>query len=202
MKKLAINLPENVATYFEEEARRIGISPSEFCQNWVTDHWINDHIGRPKPTRKDAATFQNLPKTNGHLRSCGAFDVAIEFPRYPRKSQEYAQQVVNEALKLPGVTARKSNRGIGITFTPNFISIEYLRKRTPGIELSLGAPRARLNALPGIKKGRTNSYSRIQIDDDQLLAQSLPLIREVYEVRQGPRAPKAPVEPVDEEVGI
>jgi hypothetical protein len=187
MKQLSINLPEKVAEHFEHEAKRSGISTSEFCQNWVTDHWINDHIAPPTQARSDSTFFRRLPKENANQKRDGrSFEVAHEFPRYPRKSQEYAQQVVDEALKLPGVTAQRSNRGIGITFKPNFISIEYLRKRTPGIELSLGAPHDKLDAPPQIKKGRTNSYSRILIDNDELLMQSLPLVRQVYELHEGP----------------
>lgn len=191
---ITIVVPDAVFAYFEDEARRRGIGLPTVCANWIVDHWINDHVSVPQK-RQRGNTGDSPPavlsrpegigtsQTTDRERTPYTFNVARAFPDYPRQSQEYAQSVVDEVLKLPGVSAQTYNDGRGIIFEPNFISIEYLRKRKPGIHLSLGSPRGKLKNPPAVmKRGRTDSYSRILIDCEQLLQQSLPLVRQTYEV--------------------
>ena len=193
---VSVELPEVVYAFFESEAEARGSDISGFCAAWITDHWIKDHVTNVGGAIRAIRTNGGEPSHGeGHPPESTAiqvgsvqasqrtFDVATHFAGYPRESQEYAQRVVDEALKLPGVIARKSNNGRGIIFEPNFVSIEYLRRRrsSPGIALSLGAPKERYKTAPAtIKRGRNPSYSWLSVDRERILEQVLPLLEETF----------------------
>jgi hypothetical protein len=182
MNMLNIVLPEPVFLYFEGEAKRQGIDISVCCANRLTEHWINEHIVRPTPNNNQSSNISRSSQ-GGSGRGIARFDVAHSLPFFPQESQQWAQRIVDEALKRSGVTARKSNRGDGVTFEPNFIAIEYLRKRQPGVGLSLGAPVGRFkNAPASLIKGRTHSWSRILVDSDQVLHESLDLVQQAADI--------------------
>jgi hypothetical protein len=92
---------------------------------------------------------------------------------------------VDEALRLPNVTAFRNNRGIGIK--PNFIFIEYLvsQRGTPGIVASFyGEPHRFKDPEKVLYSGR-GTYSRARIEDASRLAYVLPFIRQAYELKYG-----------------
>ncbi len=111
----------------------------------------------------------------------GSFDVSREFVGFPKRSIEYAQRVVEEALKLPRVVPRRFKNGI--SFKPNFLLIEALLQRKSGIRVGLyGEPTVFSEAPESLGPGR-GSYSRIVVTNDQQLEKLLPLVRQAYEHR-------------------
>jgi len=112
-----------------------------------------------------------------------AFSVRDHFRGLPQHSVDFAQAIVDEALKISGVRAFKSNRGVGLE--PNFVFIEYLRERAPGgIGLSFyGGPERHQNKI--IRDGRTPSYSRALIGTPAELQSVLPHVRKAYGLKFG-----------------
>jgi hypothetical protein len=118
------------------------------------------------------------------------FDVAKVFPGFPIYSIRYAQEVVNEATKIPGVLAseykQRNGQTIGIVFKPNFLMIEALLQRKSGIRVSLyGEPQRFKNRPSSLGRGR-GRYSRIVVTSNEDLEKLLPLLRQAYELKLGP----------------
>jgi hypothetical protein len=117
------------------------------------------------------------------------FDVSESFPGFPRRSIQYAQRIVNEAIKIsdvvPSEYRQKNGQKIGIAFRPNFLMIEALLQRKSGIRVSLYGEPNRFNEKPSsLGRGR-GRYSRIVVKSDEDLQKLLPLVRQAYELRLG-----------------
>jgi hypothetical protein len=111
----------------------------------------------------------------------GGFDVSRTFVGFPKRSIEYAQRVVDEALQLPRVIAQRFKNGI--SFKPNFLLIEALLQRKSGIRVSLYGERGDFAEPPESLGPGRGSYSRIVVTNDQELDRLLPLVRQAYEHR-------------------
>jgi hypothetical protein len=145
-----------------------------------------------------AGTFEKVPEGQGDWsmnigfsHSPGVrFDVSESFPGFPRRSIQYAQRIVNEAIKIPGVVPseyrQKNGQKIGISLRPNFLMIEALLQRKSGIRVSLYGEPDRFSEKPSsLGRGR-GRYSRIVVKTDEDLEKLLPLVRQAYELKLGP----------------
>jgi hypothetical protein len=112
---------------------------------------------------------------------------AVNFARegFPRESISFAQAIVDEASKLPQVSAARRKRGIG--FAPNFLRIEYLRSQggRSGVKVSLYGSPSRFAGAPSSLRAGRGTYSRILIENDQQLKNFLPLVPQAYQLRCG-----------------
>lgn len=145
-----------------------------------------------------AAMFEKVPEGQGdwsmnvgfsHSPGVG-FDVSESFAGFPHRSIQYAQRIVNEAIKISGVVAseyrQKNGQKVGIAFKPNFLMIEALLQRKSGIRVSLYGEPDRFNDKPSsLGRGR-GRYSRIVVKSDDDLKKLLPLVRQAYELKLGP----------------
>lgn len=173
MKTLTILLPDPLRRAVECEATKKGVDPAALCASILIEHFLSTYasnVDTPHSPDQEAGE----PMT---------YNVADDFRGLPQYSVDFAQVIVNEALKIPGVRVFKSNRGIG--FEPNFVFIEYLRERAPGgIGLSFyGGPERHQNKL--IRDGRTLSYSRALIRTPTELRSVLPHVRKAYGLKFG-----------------
>lgn len=110
-----------------------------------------------------------------------AANVIAWFPNAPRRSILLAQQFVDAALALPGVSARK--HGDGIEFQPNFVWIERVYTVDHGFKLSLkGAESEIKQHLPDAGPGMWN-YTRVRIDSDASLAKAIECIPIAWRAR-------------------
>jgi hypothetical protein len=173
MKTLTVLLPEPVEKLVGYEAAAKGVDPAALCASILAEHFLSASI----QTRESAVP----PEEKGEEQM--TFSVRDHFPGLPQYSVDFAQAIVNEALKVSGARAFKSNRGVGIE--PNFVFIEYLRERAPGgIGLSFyGGPERHQNKL--IRDGRTPSYSRALIGTPTELQSVLPHVRKAYAFKFG-----------------
>jgi hypothetical protein len=126
-----------------------------------------------------------------HTRGVG-FYVSESFAGFPHRSIQYAQRIVDEAIKISGVVAseykQKNGQKIGISFKPNFLMIEALLQRKSGIRVSLyGEPHRFTDKPSSLGRGR-GRYSRIVVKTDEDLEKLLPLVRQAYELKLGPGA--------------
>src|SRR5208337_3175733 len=125
-----------------------------------------------------AVSSQRSGRSNG-------FEVSKNFPNYPNRSIELAQEFVDESLKMPGTRAFRafSERGVGIE--PNFVFVEYLQKRHPGgIGVSFYGSPDRLG-YRGLLPGRNPNYSRSVARTEEELKPLLDLIRRSYQLKFG-----------------
>ncbi|HYB89923.1 MAG TPA: hypothetical protein VEC38_02635 [Candidatus Binataceae bacterium] len=118
------------------------------------------------------------------------FDVSASFVGFPHRSISYAQRIVNEAIKIPGVIPsayrQENGKNSGIAFKPNFLMIEALLQRKSGVRVSLyGEPDQFPSRPASLGRGR-GSYSRIVVTNDEQLTGLLPLVRQAYELKLGP----------------
>jgi hypothetical protein len=160
------------------------------------DHILTDNVGEdPDSLPPTLGTFEEVgPGRGDYMMMSGFshlnFDVAKIFPGFPIYSIRYAQEVVNEATKIPGVQASKykqrNGQTIGVVFKPNFLMIEALLQRKSGIRVSLyGEPHRFKNKPNSLGRGR-GRYSRIVVKSNEDLKKLLPLLREAYELKLGP----------------
>lgn len=202
MQQFKIVLPDAAYQMAESEAKILGIDVSTYCANLLTDCLVRTH--RPSthttPERFGSVAQASSPSTVANLAGAATDaapanlmrpDFASIFSTYPEKSRRYAEAIYDEATKICGVTAkfdaRKGHKSV--MFEPNFLVVEYLLSKgtRAGIEISLGANKSRYrNAPTEIKDGRTESYSRILIETDEVLRKSLPLVSETYNLRYKP----------------
>ncbi len=173
MKTLTVLLPEPVEKLVECEAAAKGVDPAALCASVLTEHFLSTSAA----TRETSAQ----PEKKGGEQM--TFNVRDNFRGLPQYSIDFAQAIIDEAFKIPGVRAFKSNRGVGLD--PNFVFIEYLRERAPGgIGLSFyGGPERHQNSL--IRDGRTPSYSRAIIRTAAELQSVLPNVRKAYGFKFG-----------------
>jgi hypothetical protein len=173
MKTLTVLLPEPVEKLAEYEATAKGVDPAALCASILTEHFLSASASSHKPP--------GPPAKKGEEQM--TFNVDEHFRGLPQYSVDFTQAIVDEALKIPGVRAFKSNRGVGLD--PNFVFIEYLRERAPGgIGLSFyGGPERHQNKL--IRDGRTPSYSRALIRTPADLQSVLPHVRKAYGFKFG-----------------
>ncbi len=170
MKTLTVLLPEPVERLVECEAAAKGVDPAALCASILAEHFLASASTREAPVP---------PERKGEEQM--TFSVRDHFRGLPQYSVDFAQEIVNEALKISGVRAFKSNRGVGLE--PNFVFIEYLRERAPGgIGLSFyGGPERHQSKL--IREGRTPSYSRALIRAPTELQSVLPHVRKASGVK-------------------
>jgi hypothetical protein len=173
MKTLTVLLPDPVGQVVECEATTKGVDAAALCASVLAEHFLSSSLSNPAISR--------VQKNKGAEQL--GFRVADSFRGLPQYSVEFAQTIVDEALRITGVRAFKSNRGVG--FQPNFVFIEYLRERAPGgIGLSFyGGPERHQNKL--IREGRTPSYSRALVRTPTELQSILPHVRKAYGFRFG-----------------
>jgi hypothetical protein len=189
MHLLKIVLSDAAFKAAQSEARLLDIDVSTYCANLLAD-CLASTSERSLATDKDESSVQQIPTSQQITKETKETQVNLEnaFHAYPDKSRRYAQAICDEALKIPGVTAkfdpRKGHKSV--MFEPNFLVIEYLLSKgtRAGIAISLGVNKAKYrNPPPEIKDGRTESYSRILIETDDVLQKSLPLVRETFNLR-------------------
>jgi hypothetical protein len=164
----------------------------------LTDN-TGEHLEDEPPT---LGTFEEVGPGEGEYSMMAGFshlnyDVAKAFPGFPIYSVRYAQEVVDEATKIPGVLAseykQKNGQTIGIVFKPNFLMIEALLQRKSGIRVSLYGEPHRFENRPSSRGRGRGRYSRIVVTNNEDLKKLLPLVREAYGLKLGA---------VPEEVGI
>lgn len=173
MKTLTVLLPEPVEKLVECEAAAKGVDPAALCASVLTEHFLSTSSStREAPVPPEKRKGEQM-----------IFNVRDHFRGLPQYSVDFAQGIVDEALRISGVRAFKSNRGVGLD--PNFVFIEYLHERVPGgIGLSFyGGPERHQNKL--IRDGRTPSYSRAIIRTPAELQSVLPNVRKAYGFKFG-----------------
>lgn len=155
----------------------------EELKQFVLTRRTNGQAGAA-PSRKPLIQPQ-APSNSTSRKNMAVEDLGSLFDSYPEKSRRYAERIFEEVFKFPGVSAKPRPNGRGIIFEPNFVSIEYLRSRSPGgLALSLGAPKRKYrNAPEELKRGRTESYSWIMVDSDELLERVVPLLKQTWDLR-------------------
>jgi hypothetical protein len=215
MKKVVIVLSDTAFELAEKDAQSAGGDVSALCATVLTDYFFKRAIAHAQTTNRIAGGAPPIERTSatptnfataaasvGQFRKLSELDVRREFPNYPEKSLIYAERIVRELRELPIEIKWKlrPNRR-GIVFEPNFVVIEYLlsRHNRSGVALSLGASVSRYSNPPhGFKRGRTDSYSWIRIEDDAVLQEAIPLVRETFQLRYGSNGPD-PVPPAPRE---
>ncbi len=179
MKILTIALPDPINRLLEAEAKNQNIDVITLCSGLVVEHFLTKARSGRSPVAEDPTTPVPRRKESSNM-----FDVKAKFPGYPERSIELAQQFTDEALKLPGVTARPTERGVGLV--PNFAWIEYLHKRYPGaIGLSFYGSQASLPSADLLMPGRTSSYSRAIAHTQEELKRLLDVMRKSYWLKTG-----------------
>ena len=195
MKVITVPIPDRAHKEAESLAKMSGLDVGALCGTILADHFLNGPSFGPRRSAKSPQLKRTTANGTRQSGSAGIhLDVAMIFSGkgYPADSIRFAQAVVDEALKLPGVSAREHNRGIA--FQPNFLWIEYLRSQGGkiGIKVSLyGSPSRFVGAPKSLGAGR-GTYSRTLIETDEQLRQFLPLVRQAYEFRCGPVAGPQP----------
>jgi hypothetical protein len=174
MKMFTVPLPDPIARLIECEAATRGVDTTALCASVLVENFLPKDITKPEVSG---------PLERQEVQQQDGFRVGQYFRGLPQRSIDFAQAIVDEALKLTGVRAFRSNRGVG--FEPNFVFIEYLRERTPGgIGLSLyGGPDHHNNNL--IRDGRTASYSRALIRTPAELSLVIPHVRKAFALKFG-----------------
>lgn len=117
------------------------------------------------------------------------FNVSRRFAGFPDRSIQYAQRLVDEAIKFRGVIPseyrNKAGQTVGISFKPNFLMIEALLQRKAGIRVSLyGKPDDFTGKPSSFGLGR-GGYSRIVVENDENLEKLLRLVPRAYELKFG-----------------
>ena len=175
--------------YFERAGRGKG--------EYIITHWLADD---PVFEKVDPG-HGDWSMTCGFSHRPGRFVVSDRFSGFPQRSIQYAQRIVSEAIKIPGVIpsdyGQKNGRKTGIAFKPNFLMIEALLQRKSGVRVSLYGRPHRFTSPPADLRPGRGTYSRIVVDDDEELEQFLPLIRQAYELKLGPVPVEQPSRAVD-----
>jgi hypothetical protein len=190
MKSVTIALTDAAHDAAEQAARTVGVDVASFCSLKLSETLVTElpACRQPyeKPTTKSTSPEPSAGDGVAHTTGVTSSGIREAFAGYPEKSIRYAEKFVEEACKLPGVIAKFRPNGRGIIFEPNFVSVEYLRTRAgAGIAASFGAPvRKYRNAPQSLKRGRTESYSWVLVDSDEMLDKVLPLIRQTWEIRR------------------
>ena len=120
MRTLTVLLPEPVEKLAEHEAAAKGVDPAALCASILSEHFLSASAS----TRETSAP----PEKKGEEQM--TYSVRDQFRGLPQYSVDFAQAIVDEALKISDVRAFKSNRGVGLEH--NFVFVEYLRERAPG----------------------------------------------------------------------
>jgi hypothetical protein len=175
MVTLTILLPDTVNQQVLTEAKRQRVDAATLCSGLITEHFLESGRGVPMNSNQKSHAPTIAPTNE--------FDVRKNFPNYPGRSVELAQQFVNECLGIPGIRAYKNGRGVGIE--PNFVWVEYLNVRQPGgIGVSLYGSPDQLR-YPRLRSGRTPSYSRYTIRTRDELEPLLEVVRRSYQLKFG-----------------
>ncbi|MCE0499365.1 MAG: hypothetical protein LV481_15600 [Methylacidiphilales bacterium] len=185
MKILTVTLPDKVFESASEEAQEQEIDVASLCSGVLSDYFLNTGPAEnlSKIPRESNPSPKINSKTEAHDAKTG-FNVATELVGFPLLSVRFAQQFVDEALRLPGVRAFKDKRGVG--FEPNFVYIEYVMTRRSGIAVSFfGEPNSHTNHPKILGKGRGPSYSRAKIYSQEDMNSILPHVRKAYELKFG-----------------
>jgi hypothetical protein len=187
MKSLTICLPDLVFDRAAAEAHQKGLELPSLCSGILADHLLT-HFSRTPVSSRPATTALPKRKTPPPAQasiSSRELNVAEHFKGFPGGSVRFAQAFVDEALKLPGVQAFPTSRGVG--FRPNFVFIEYLMSRggKAGIGVSFYGEPHRHENRPEILVRGIPSYSRAKIYSDADLRTILPHIRQSYELKFG-----------------
>ncbi len=202
MVKVAVWLPSRVHEIGAEKAQEAGIELSSFYGTLLSDCLLTSSGAKPTQVAEPA---QPKHKTNGNERAHSGtrridryehdsragygleeapdsgFNVASKFQGFPAFSIESAQAVVNEAIEIEKNVV-VSKHASGILFKPNFVLIEALLQRQPGIRVSLWGKPEELSTTLRVSPGRWG-YSRTKVTSDEDLRALLPLVREAYERR-------------------
>ncbi|MFZ0887916.1 MAG: hypothetical protein WA005_05640 [Candidatus Binataceae bacterium] len=189
MQKLTIVLPDAAYSVAEKEARQANIDVSTLCAMKLSDVLIARQNGTSSQGKTATPVLKASIEPHAANRSMSKENLTLEdlravFGSYPEKSRRYAERVFEEVCKFPGVTAKLRPGGRGVIFDPNFVSIEYLRRRNGGVALSLGAPTRRYRNPPeSLKRGRTESYSWIMLDSEEALERVSTLLKQTWDFR-------------------
>jgi hypothetical protein len=181
MKSLTLLLTDAVFSDASREAAKHGTRPEEICSLVLTDHFR----GGDRPATGETKAQETGVVSRLTAQADQGFRVADHFEGYPDLSVEIAQAIVDQALKLPKVSAVRKTRGIA--FRPRFLHLEYLvsYRGTPGVVVSVyGEPKSFVDPGRVLRPGR-KSYSRARILNREQLRQFLPFVRQAYERRYG-----------------
>lgn len=182
MTKFDIFLSSRAADTVTAAALQLGITPEHFltCK-------IEESFGGDSPPASNSAGFPGRTLTaalaDPHTRR---LVVSEAFPEYPIRSIELAQIFVDELVTLPGVTAIKRGRGVGLR--PRFAQIEYLlsfRGEKPGIVVSVYGEPGQFADPRGLLEPDRKSYSRARIYDAETLRYFLNFARQAHARRYG-----------------
>jgi hypothetical protein len=181
MKTLTILLPDTVNQLVLAEAKRRNVDAATLCSSTVAEHFLEQTKPQVVPNIK-----RQVPRTvpsDNYSGGSNGFDVGRSFPNYPGLSIELAQQFVDESLRMPGTRAFKAFSGRGVGIEPNFVFIEYLRKRQPGgIGVSFYGSPGSLQR-PSLLPGRNPNYSRSIACTQEELSPLLEVIRRSYQLK-------------------
>ena len=175
VKSLTICLPDLVFDHATSEANQKGLDLSSLCSGILADHLLTQFSHASAPSQFPIKSIPKRPAPPPTpANSSRSFNVADHFPGFPSGSIRFAQAFVDEALKLPGVQAFRTSRGVG--FRPNFVFIEYLMSRggKAGIGVSFYGEPHRHENRPEILGRGIPSYSRAKIYSDANLRAILP----------------------------
>jgi|ERR1035437_1409069 hypothetical protein len=178
MPIITVMLPEQVYAAASAEAKRAGVDVAMYCGAKLSDLLLNS----PHPLGGARSTNTKQPSSpRANPNASTAFDVARAFPEANPGSARLAQRFMDEAMQLPGVTARRHTRGMVIDIRPNFVRVEHLKTRRVGITVSFYG-RNHSNSLlrPGM-----GAYKRAYLETDAQLQQVLPLVKAAYNLKVG-----------------
>ena len=172
---MTILLPDTVNQHVLAEAKRQKVDAATLCSGLIAEHFLQSGRDVPMISNQKAQAPTAAPSNQ--------FDVRKNFPNFPGRSVEFAQQFVDECLRLPGIRVYKNGRGVGIE--PNFAWVEYLNVRQPGgIGVSFYGSPEQLHH-PRLRSGRTPSYSRTTVRTRDELIPMLEVIRRSHQLKFG-----------------
>lgn len=173
MKTILVSLPDVAFAEGARQALRHKVPLESLCSSVLADHFLS--VLPQQPPRPIPASPKPTESTK--------FDVAVAYPNAHPGSVALAKMLVDEVLKFPGVAVFKAGRKIG--FRPNFVFVEYLTQREPGLAVSFyGEPHRHTNPPDILVTGR-RSYSRAKVATIEELKLILPHVAQAYELRFG-----------------
>jgi len=183
VKTLTILLPDTVNHLVLAAAKRQNVNAATLCSSTIAEHFL-EQARKPEVFPSFERQISRTVESH-HSGQSNGFDVRKYFPNYPGASIELAQQFVDESLKMPGTRAFKAFSGRGVGIEPNFVFIEYLRKRQPGgIGVSFYGSPGSLQS-PSLRPGRNPNYSRSVARIQAELKPLLEVIRRSYQLKFG-----------------
>ena len=185
MRTLTVLLPNLVIEKISAEAAKQRVDISALCSGVLAEHFLAGQ----EVIMETNAQAPSQPRPSETTAQSGDFNVRKHFSNFPARSVELAQRFVDEALKIPNVSAFRAFSGRGVGIKPNFVFVEYLQKRAPGgVAVSFyGGPEKHSHAR--LVAGRNPNYSRAVVTTTDELNSLLREIGRSYELKYGRRPP-------------